>query len=83
MRRLLMDEIMNQVTLYGGLSMTRRSVVDLMQREGHGQACISYFAFHSDARIVPDGLEPWPADEAYVMFHGPEGERQKLLAREA
>jgi hypothetical protein len=83
-KRTFMDELGDQVVMYGGLAMHRREIVKLMQREGRSHRCIDYFSFRQhEPNEVPQGREPWPADEAYTLFHGTTEEKRIILARES
>lgn len=48
-RKRMVDDLVSEVILFGGLPLRRRDVVKIMQAEGHDPRKIAYFAFHAEA----------------------------------
>ena len=63
-KRRFMDELMNEVALYGGLPMRRADIYTLaaehLGQHASGRFGADYFAFRPPAV----DMEPWPLDEA-------------------
>lgn len=66
----ILDRIMNEVILLGGLPVTRATAYRIMKADGHDERTADYFSFSFKTRTAPEGTEPWTFEQFMTATEG-------------